>query len=260
MKWVFAGLVLLFWTAPADPAPAATIELAVGGWRQDPNGHLNTIVSGQSLDFDLVDDLDYQPEYRIFGRLKLETPQYFPNLYVLAAPMEFEETGQKYMEIRYNGNHFSADVDLDSKLTLNQYDLSFYYGLPAVRAATAKKLNLDVGLNLRWVDFSAEITGHSAAAPGMVIAKEESLSIIVPMLLVAVQFMPSERFSFEVEARGLTIGGNSIYSLMGRVRYTLVGPAFIAGGYRYDALDIDEGKIRLVDDFSGPFAEFGLKF
>jgi outer membrane protein len=260
MQRVFFGLVLVLWAETFATAHAANIELALGGWRQDPHGHLSTMVSGRSYEFDLQDDLDYKPEYRLFGRLKLRPPQFWPNIYILAAPMEFEESGQKYMEIRFNGQRFAADVALDSKLTLNQYDLSLYYGIPAVRTASAKKLNVDLGLNLRWIDFSAEITGRSDAAPGMLVAKEKSISIIVPMLFAAVQFMPTERFSIEAEARGLAIGGNSIYSFLGRLRYSLIGPAFIAGGYRHDILDIDEGSIRLVDDFSGPFAELGLKF
>ncbi len=260
MVRMFSGLLLVIWSATLAPAHAAGVELALGGWRQDPNGILNVMTLDFPNEFDLEDDLDYTPEYRIFGRLKLETPPFFPNIYILAAPMEFDASGRKNVDFSFNGSSFATNVDLNSKLTLNQYDLSLYYGIPALRTATAKKLNVDIGVNFRWIDFSAEITGDSAAAPGMVLTEEEDLSIVVPMLFAAVQFSPHERLSIEAEARGLAIGDNSLYSLLGRIRYTLAGPAFIAAGYRYDTVDIDEGDIRLDADFSGPFVEFGLKF
>ena len=260
MKRVSLGFMLIIWAAALVPAHAASVELAIGGWRQDPNGMLNVLVMDQPNAFDLEDDLDYSPEYRFFGRLKLETPLFFPNIYILAAPMEFDGSGRNNVEFGFSGNSFAADADLDSKLTLNQYDLSLYYSIPGLQAATAKKLNVDLGVNLRWVEFSAEITGNSAAEPGVALTEEESRSILVPMLYAAVQFSPHERFAIEAEARGLAIGDNSMYSILARLRYTLIGPAFIAAGYRYDAIDIDEGDIRVDADFSGPVAEFGLRF
>ncbi len=260
MEKLICGIVLAVWTASLLPAHAAGVEVAIGGWRQDPNGMLDITTRGSSNEFDLDDELDYDPEYQIFGRLKLETPLFFPNIYVIAAPMEFEGSGSTNVDFDFDGQSLFTGDELDSKLTLNQYDLSLYYSVPALRAATAGTLNIDVGLNLRWLDFSADITGISASEPGVVFTEEEDLSIVVPMLYAALQVTPHKRLSIEAEARGLAIGDNSLYSLLGRIRFSLIGPAFIAAGYRYDAVDIDEDDIRLDADFSGPFAEFGLKF
>lgn len=37
------------------------------------------------------------------------------------------------------------------------YDITFYYGLPFVKTATLNKLNVDAGLNVRFIDLNAEV-------------------------------------------------------------------------------------------------------
>ena len=88
----------------------------------------------------------------------------------------------------------------------------------------------------------------------------KSVTAPVPMLYLAVQFMPIEALAFEAEGRGISVGDNKLYSLIGRVRYNFVGPLFVAGGYRYDKLEIDEEDVVADVEFQGPFLEMGLKF
>jgi hypothetical protein len=80
------------------------------------------------------------------------------------------------------------------------------------------------------------------------------------MVYLAAQLKPLEKLSIEAEARGLVIGDDSGYSLIGRLKYEFFGPLFIAGGYRMDKIDIEEDDFTLDIDFSGVFAEAGFVF
>ncbi|MBI5896188.1 MAG: hypothetical protein HZB24_09375 [Desulfobacterales bacterium] len=72
--------------------------------------------------------------------------------------------------------------------------------------------------------------------------------------------MPVEWLAIEGEGRGITIGDNMMYSLIGRLRFNVLGPAFIAGGYRYDVIDVDEDDLKADFTIEGPFAEVGIRF
>ena len=249
-------LILLF---PMASAYGAGVELSIGGWHQTPSGTISYKGVDADDDIDIKDDLKYESESRIMGRIKVDTPLMLPNIYVLAAPMDFEGTGRKDVDFTFGDIDFSQGVDFKSKITLNQYDAALYYAVPGVKTATAGKLNIDFGLNARFVDFSSEITGREATT-NTTVTEKESLAVVIPMVYASVQIMPVERFAIEAELRGISISGDSLYSFIGRLRVKLAGPAFIAGGYRYDTLDIDEEDVKVEARFGGPFLELGVKF
>lgn len=238
-------------------AHAAGVELAVGGWRQAISGQL----SYQALsDLDIIDldnDLNFDDESRVTGRAKIDMPLFLPNIYLVAAPMEFEGSGIKSGTLNFGGTAFDFSAELTSKITLNQYDLGFYYGLPFIKTGTLGKLNVDVGLNVRIMDMEASVNGTSA---GATVQESESVTLPIPMLYLGVQFNPIEALAFEAEGRGISAGGNKLYSLIGRVRFNFAGPVFVAGGYRFDKVDIDEDDLVADVEFQGPFLEMGLKF
>jgi outer membrane protein len=238
-------------------ANAAGLEAAVGGWGQSVGGTLSYSKTNIPDEIDLDHDINFDDENRIFGRLKIELPMFFPNIYLVAAPMEFEGTGTKSGTLNFGDTTFDFSAGLTSKITLNQYDVGLYYGLPFVKTGTLDKLNIDVGLNVRIADFDARITGLSG---GTTVTESQSLTLPIPMLYLGVQFMPIRRLAFEAEGRGIAVGDNRLYSLVGRLRYNFAGPVFVAGGYRYDKLEIDQDDVKAKIEFQGPFIETGLKF
>jgi outer membrane protein len=248
--------VALFIAAYSD-ARAVGLEMAVGGWSQSIGGTLSYSETNIPDVIDLDNEIRFDDETKVVGRLKIDMPMFIPNIYLVAAPMEFEGTGSKSTTLNFGDITFDAAADLRSKVTLNQYDVGFYYGLPFVKSGTLDKLNVDLGLNIRIADFEAEITGSSG---GTSVTETKSLTLPIPMLYVGVQFMPISALAFEAEGRGIAIGDNKLYSLLGRVRYNFAGPVFLAGGYRYDKLEIDEESVDAEIDFQGPFVELGLKF
>ncbi len=236
---------------------AAGVEVAVGGWRQTLSGEL----SYQALDstdlIDLEENLSLDDESRIFGRIKIDTPAFVPNFHLVGAPAEFEGTGSKSVAFTFGGTTYNANTELRTKIQAVQYDIGIFWGLPFIETATAGKFGLDVGLNVRIADLDVEITGTSGATT---VTEQESVLLPVPMLYLAAKFAPIKSLAIEAEGRGLSVGGNTFYSVTGRLRYQFPGPLFIAGGYRFDKLDVDEDDLVVDIELKGPFVELGMSF
>ena len=91
------------------------------------------------------------------------------------------------------------------------------------------------------------------------LSEKKSVTLPIPMAYAAIQLTPLEWLVFEAEARGISYSGNSLYSLTGRVKWLVFGPVFVAAGYRYDKVEIDEEDIDADIEFSGPVFD-GFKF
>jgi outer membrane protein len=181
-------------------------------------------------------------------------PLVLPNIYLMATPLEFSATGQKDDGFNFGDIPFQPGP-FESETVLNHLDVALYYGIPLLETATRDTLNIDVGINVRIIDYELRI---DQAASGL--SEKEDGTLPVPMVFLAMQFKPLERFAVEVEARGISYSGNDVYSLIGRLRINLFGPLFAAGGYRYDKIELDEDDLDVDVDFSGPFLEAGFSF
>lgn len=257
----FIGLAMLALVVSLAPqAHAVGFEVAIGAWQQSFGGTMGYNIVGSDDIIDIDNDMDFDEETRIFGRAKVEFPLAIPNIYVVAAPMQFEGTGSKSVTINYGGlRNIPADADLESEMMINQYDVALFWGLPFLKMATAGTFNIDLGFNVRWVDLEANLHATETTSN---YDEEEDVSLLapIPMLYVAFQITPVESFAIEAEGRGVSVGDNKLYSLIGRVRYKFPGPVFVAGGYRFDKLEIDVDDVIADIEFSGPFMELGIKF
>ena len=261
-RFLFLIILVVLSAIPvsAFALPGIDVEVAIGGWMQTPSGDLSYVsgIPGVNDTLDLETDLGFDDETRIMGRVKIELP-IVPNIYLVAAPMEFEGSNTVDRVFTFGDESFTAGTTISSKLTLNQYDVGLYYGIPFLKTATLDRLGIDLGINARIMEIKAEIT-DSPLGSTVALTEEKSVTVPIPMLFLAVQFKPVERFAIEAEARGLSVGDNKIFSVIGRAKATVFGPAFVAGGYRYDAIDIDEEDVRVDVSFSGPFLEAGVSF
>lgn len=242
----------------ASALPGIDIEAALGGWMHTPAGDV-AYVEKQFIQSDFIldveNDLKYEEEIRPMGRIKLDIP-IIPSIYIMAAPMSFEATNAQGLsrEFQFGDQTIRVDTPFTSKVTLNTYDATLYYGLPFLKTLTRDKLNVDIGLNARIVDAKAELS-----SPGITTVSE-SVVAPVPTLYLAAQFQPIERVAFEVEGRGVAIGDDKVLGIIARLRVKVFGPTFVTGGYRYDAIDIDEDDVKIDTHFSGPFLEAGVRF
>jgi outer membrane protein len=138
---------------------------------------------------------------------------------------------------------------------MNHIDAALFYGLPFLETGTGGILNIDLGLNVRTIDFETKIKQEATG-----LEESESYLLPLPMAYLGVQLRPLEWLAFEGEGRGIGYGGDYYYSLIGRLKIKPFGPFFVAGGYRYDAIDIDYEDVVVDAVIGGPFAEVGFEF
>ena len=251
IMWTIMFLVILI---PSTTC-AMGIEAAIGYWRQDPQGDI-AYKKYSALDkIDLERDLRYDTENRVMGRLKINTPVFIPNIYIMATQMEFDGTGSKATNFKFGNVVFQSNQSFYSKLTLHHYDIALFGNIPLLQTATIRKLNIELGLNVRVIDFKARIQQYLTG-----LMESKSYTVPVPMLYAAIQARPIRSFSIEVEARGIALSGDHMYSLIGRVKIKPIGPLFIAGGYRYEDAAVDEKDVDADLSFKGPFVETGFEF
>ncbi len=260
-------LLLVMVTFLALPVVSrAMMEMAVGAWDQNFAGDLsynpnNRIIPGADGEVDVEDDLDVDPDTRGYGWLKLELIDILPNIYLGFTPMDFEGKATRDRPLIFGDAVFDANTTLRTQIDLNHLDVGLYYSIPFLQLASLKKLNVDLGLNLRTADLDAEIIGTETVNGVEVRTKEsESYTLPIPMLFAAVQIIPVEDLSLEFEARGVSLQGNHLFSALGKVKYKWAGPLFVAGGYRYDDIYLDEDDIELDSTISGVFIETGVDF
>jgi outer membrane protein len=231
------------------------VEFSLGAWYQEPSGTLSFDKTTNADDLDLEKDLGYDDQWKAIGRLKIDMPSLIPNLYLMYTPMKWSETGNKDVAFSFGGENFNADVDFDSELKMNHLDAALYYGIPGLQTATAGILNIDLGLNLRLLDFKAEIEQKDINQK-----ESESYLLPIPMIYGGVQIEPFDWIALDLEGRGIAYKNNHYVSLAARLKVMPFGPLFVAGGYRYDNINIDYQDVDVDADFKGPFAEAGFNF
>ena len=230
-------------------APAIGLEAAAGVWQQNPGGDVS--YKGTALSTDT--DLNYDSATKFYGRAKIDMPLIIPNIYLMATPMSFDGAGSKSINFTFANKTYTGSVPFTSELRLDHYDIALYYGVPFLKTATLGKLNVDAGLNVRIIDFSAEITQGA-------LKESTSLMFAVPMVYLGAQFKPIKKLAVEAEVRGIAYDTNHFYDLIGRVKYKFLKLAFIGAGYRYEDIKIDQSDIMGNLSFSGPFTEAGVEF
>jgi outer membrane protein len=173
----------------------------------------------------------------------------------MATPLKWDETGSKDVNFKFGDETFTGNVPFDSELKMNHLDVGLFYGLPFIKDATAGAFNVDLGLNVRLMDFEASIKQPSTG-----LKESESYFLPIPMAYAALQAKPIKYLSLELEGRGIGWSSNYYVSLIGRLKVRPYGPFFIAGGYRYDTVSIDYQDVEVDAIFQGPFLEAGFEF
>jgi outer membrane protein len=255
--WIAGGALILA-LAPGA-ATAAGIEMAVGVWNQTPKGDVSYKPITGLDNLSIKDNLKYSDENRVFGRIKIDTPLLFPNIYLMATPLGFSKTGNKNTSFQFGNVSFAANVPFTSELKLDHYDIGLYYGVPALKTATAGILNVDLGLDARIIDFKGRVTGQDSVS-GLIVTDSKALVIPMPMLYLGFQVKPVKWVAAEGEFRGIAYGKNHYYDIIGRVKFKPFGPVFAAAGYRYEKVNIDTDDVKTKASFGGPFGEIGIEF
>ncbi|NOX20890.1 MAG: TIGR04219 family outer membrane beta-barrel protein [Nitrospirae bacterium] len=246
---LITAVIFCFMIIASGHARAIGFELSAGYWKQSPSGYVSYKPVSDTDRLDVESDLKYDDEGRPFVRARLYTPGVLPNIYFMATPMKFEADSVLSRSFRFGDQVFSINEAFYSKVELNHYDVGLFYKLPL----TGAPLGLEAGLNVRIIDFYAEVKSSLRD-------ERKSLTTAVPMVYVAVLINPADFFALEAEGRGVVYNSNHYYDFIGRVKIKPFGPFFIAGGYRYEDIKIDQDDVDARVKFKGPFIEAGVAF
>jgi outer membrane protein len=227
---------------------AVGLEVAVGIWKQGPSGTL--AFEGDELDLGADFGIDSN-ESRMMVRAKLDMPGLIPNVYLMGTKMNFNgESTEKYT---FGG--YDYEFITKTTLELDHYDIALYYAAPFVDTVSGGTLNIELGLNVRlieiFIEASEALTGH---------VESESITAAIPMLYGGIQIRPTDAFGIEFEGRGISISGNDYFDAIARVKIKPTSLMFMAAGYRYEKISIDEGDTVIDLTFEGPFLEAGIEF
>jgi len=236
-------------------ALALGLEAGIGYWRESPSGTLSYKAISANDTLDLKNDLNLGDKSQVIFRAKVELPLFLPNLYIMATPMSFEGTGTKTVPFKFGDQTFNAGVPIQSKLKLDHYDLALYYPIPLLKTATLNTLAIDLGLDVRQINFEGTISQNTLS-----LSSSKTRTLYFPMLYAGVQVRPISSFSIEGEGRVVSTGSNHYYDFIGRVKVMPFGPLFVSGGYRSEQVKIDESDIKADVKFTGPFVEAGVSF
>lgn len=257
--WSMAGgVIICLLTVLSMPSAslAIGIEAAIGGWSQGISGDIAYRPINAITDtIDLETDMGYDDETRAMGRVRIDMPLVIPNIYLMYTPVEFEGSGRKNVNFKFGDYTFTGNVPYTSKVSLDHVDVALFYSIPFLNLVSLDTLNIDLGLNLKVADVEAQITQSVTGQH-----EDKSYTLPIPMAFAAIQVKPIDIISFEAEARGIAYSGNHLYNLIGRIKFKPLGPFFIAGGYRYDSIKLDEKDVLLDATIKGVFAETGLEF
>ncbi|NTV13833.1 MAG: TIGR04219 family outer membrane beta-barrel protein [Desulfobulbaceae bacterium] len=249
-RQVFSLLaIFLLWTRPGW---ALGVEAAVDLWGPTATGSVAYQALASNDRFDLEHEAGLSREANFGGRLKVDLP-ILPDLLFQATPLEFSGTGSKGGAFDFGGHSYAADAAVASKLVLDHYDLGLVFGVPLLKTASLKTLNVDFGLIVRRQEVRVELVQPDTGQFARV-----DKTYYLPLAYLAAQVRLLKKMSLEAELRGFVYSGNHYYDLVGRCHYDLPGPLFLAGGWRYQKIELSEDGIQAAVNFSGPFAEVGF--
>ncbi len=242
--------------------PLINGDLSVGVMNHSPSGYIQ-YPTGTGDTVDLEDTLGLESKVKPFARAKIEIP-IVPNLYLQYIPMSFEGTGRYSTTLTFGDVDFQANVDLDTYVKVDHYDVGLYYNLPLVGAATAGLLDPEVGINVRILDLEGRVTGTES---GTGLTRTESVSETVPVPMGYVSLgVNLPVVSFIGELRGITYSGSYYYDLTAEVRakplsIPALAGVFVGAGYRYEVLKLDDvGDLTAEIKVSSLFANVGVSF
>lgn len=242
---------------------AASFEIAAGAWYVKPDGDLAYSPNGASTSLDLKDRFGFDSEWELAVRAKIEPAELF-GIYLKATPMGFDSTEDNSFEFAFGDTVFFGGDAIDSEFFLNIYDAALYFSTPFIETGPTGGIDLDVGVGARVVHIDTEVKRiplDDDIVEGDVLKENPDETVTYPMIFAALEMQPADMVSVELEGWGMAISNDQVYSFSGMVKFIPGGgPFMINAGYRADFLNIKKSGLDLDANFTGPFAEVGLRF
>ena len=264
-KVTLLGLGSIFLLAgSAKAGPLIDFEVSIGAIQQKPSGYVSYKPAS-----DITDRIDLKNEARLgdktqpWARLKFEHPvPIIPNIKLAYMPVNFEGSGTLTIDKPFGDYTFKADTDFNLSVELDRVDATLYYNLPFIKTATAGKLDVEFGLNVRTIMFGATLSGTTV--DNEIVSESASITFPIPMGHLAVEIRPINLVSLVGELNYIGYKNNAYYDYVAGLRLsppvrTTLKP-FVEVGYRHEKFKIDERDVKADLNIKGLYGLVGVKF
>ena len=237
----------------AGIAGADTLETRIGAnyWNFDVNGTVRYLSTDPADNIDVNDELGYRDDALVSIYAIFEHPApLIPNARVTGTRIDSDANGTLSRNLSWGNVDFTIDEDVTSAVQLDQVDLALYWRL------LDNTLNLDVGLDIRYLDLDATITGTVSGTD------TATASGVLPMLYAGAGIdLPLTGLGVSADGTFIGYSGNTLYDFTVRASYDSNWPIGIEAGYRIMKLDLDDFDDYYADiSFGGPYAGLNLHF
>jgi len=245
-------LLLLLMLPLAANADTLGIKLGAASWRYDVTGDLRYKSKNSADDIDVENDLGYDNDTLTFAYLIFEHPvPVLPNVKLSYTNIDTSGRGTLSSTFNYGGSSFTIGDIVNSDIQLKQTDITLYYSL------LDNWVNLDVGLNAKYIDSKANITSTILGT-----SKTADVSTWVPMLYAGVGFdLPLTGLGVSADGSYIGYSGSNFYDFSVRLSYDTPWFLGVDVGYRKVNLSLDDISNSYADiSFDGYYGGLYLHF
>ena len=263
-KITLLGLGSVFLLAGSSKAgPLIDFEAAIGLIQQKPRGYVSYEAESDADRIDVKNDANLGDKTKPWAKFKLEHPiPIVPNIKLAYMPMKFDGSGRLEREIRWGDYRYQANADFNLSVKLDRVDTTLYYNFPFIKTATAGKLDIEFGLNVRTIMFDGKLSGTTTG--GQRVTESASITLPIPMVHLAAEIRPISLVSLVEEVNYIGYKNNAYYDYVAGLRLnprvrTPLKP-FVEVGYRYEKLKIDEEGVKTDLKVIGLYGLVGVRF
>jgi outer membrane protein len=264
-KLTLLGLGAIFVLAGSSKAgPLTDFEVSIGAIQQKPSGYVSYKPASDIRDrIDVKNDANLGDKTKPWAKFKLEHPiPLIPNIKLAYMPMKFDGSRNVTRTVKWGDNTYDLNAGFNLSVKLDRVDTTLYYNLPFIKTATAGKLDVEFGLNVKTIMFDAKLSG-TATGIGSV-TESKSITLPIPMGHLAAEIRPISLLSLVGELNYIGYKNNAYYDYVAGLRLnsrlrTPLKP-FVEVGYRYEKLKIDEEGVKTDLKVKGLYGLVGVRF
>jgi hypothetical protein len=135
--------------------------------------------------------------------------------------------------------------------------------LPFIKTATAGKLDIEFGLNVRTIMLDATLSGRERDT-GRSISESASITLPIPMGHLAAEIRPISLMSLVGELNYIGYNKNAYYDYVAGLRLNppvrIPLKPFVEVGYRHEKLKLDEEGVKTDLNIKGLYGLVGVRF
>jgi outer membrane protein len=189
-KLTLLGLSSIFLLAGSSKAgPLIDFEISIGAIQQKPSGYVSYKAESDNDRIDVKNDARFGDKTKPWAKLKLEhSIPVIPNIKLAYMPMRFDGGGNVARTVKWGDSTYDLNAGFNLSVKLDRVDTTLYYNFPFIKTATAGKLDVEFGLNVRTIMFDATLSGTITS--GGSATESASITLPVPMGHLAAEIRP----------------------------------------------------------------------